>query len=72
MLSGDVGLLGEACGHVVHDRHNNAHGFLRHWDTLGELQLWGKSDQNTRGHDGHWVANEATQVHDLFAPLWLC
>lgn len=39
VLSGDVSLLSEACGHVVHNGHNNAHWLLGHWDTLGQLQL---------------------------------
>lgn len=39
VLSGDVGLLSEARGHVVHDGYNNAHWVLGHWDALGELQL---------------------------------
>ena len=39
VLSRDVGLLSESCGHVVHDGHNNAHWLLGHWDTLGQLQL---------------------------------
>lgn len=45
VLSGDVGLLSEACGHVVHNGHDNAHWLLWHWDTLGQLQLWGKTHQ---------------------------
>ncbi len=39
VLSGDVSLLSEACGHVVHNGHNNAHWLLGHGDTLGQLQL---------------------------------
>lgn len=40
VLSGDVGLLSEARGHVVHDGHDDAHWLLGHRDTLGQLQLW--------------------------------
>ena len=45
VLPGNVSLLSEACGHVVHDGHNDAHRLLGHWDTLSQLQLSGKSDQ---------------------------
>lgn len=39
MLSGDVSLLSEACGHVVHNGYDDAHWVLGHWNTLGKLQL---------------------------------
>lgn len=35
VLSGDVSLLSEACGHVVHNGDNNAYWVLGHWDALG-------------------------------------
>lgn len=44
MLSGDVSLLSEACGHVVHNGDNNAYWVLGHWDALGQLQLGSKTE----------------------------
>ena len=41
VLPGDVGLLGEPRGHVVHDGHDDAEGVLGHRHPLGELELWG-------------------------------
>lgn len=49
VLSGDVGLLSEARGHVVHDGHDDAHWLLGHRDTLGQLQLWDQTRGEVRG-----------------------
>lgn len=42
VLSGDVSLLRQPCGHVVHDGHDDADGLLRHRHSLGQLELWTK------------------------------
>lgn len=38
VLPGNIGLLGEARSHVVHDGYDDADRVLGDWDTLGELQ----------------------------------
>lgn len=49
VLSGDVSLLSEARGHVIHNGYDNAHWILWYRDTLGQLQLWDKNSPNTKG-----------------------
>ena len=44
VLSGDVGLLSEARGHVVHNGDDDAQGLLGHRHTLSQLQLQGTTD----------------------------
>lgn len=48
VLSGDVGLLSEACGHIVNNGHDDAHRLLRHGDTLRQLELRAKAHRNGR------------------------
>lgn len=39
MLSRDVSLLCQPCGHVIHDGHDDTDGFLRNRHSLGQLEL---------------------------------
>lgn len=39
VLSRDVSLLCQPCGHVIHDGHNDANGLLRYRYSLGQLEL---------------------------------
>jgi len=50
VLPGDVGLLREAGGHVVHDGHDDAHRLLGRWDTLSQLQLGGERKNKASTH----------------------
>lgn len=56
-LSGDVSLLSEARCHVVHDGDYNAHWLLGYWNTLGQLQLCGKTNTNVVSniHNVWWL-----------------
>lgn len=65
MLSGDVSLLSEACGHIVHNGYDNAHWFLGYRDALGQLQLWGKTDQIQRVR---WLQH--IHVHVFFSSFF--
>lgn len=49
VLPGDVGLLSEARGHVVHDGHDDGHRLLGDRDPLSQLQLWEQSRAEQTG-----------------------
>lgn len=45
VLSRNVSLLCQPCGHVIHDGHYDADGFLRNLHSLGQLELRTKNSR---------------------------